>query len=292
MLAATLMVGCTPGPLPAPTSGPSMALNPELHDALPADVLASGHFTVVMPGANPPWWTGAEGEYHGAAAELSRELGEVLGVEVDFVVSTDISAALASVASGRYQMAFAPYGDSSGRPDARQGVEYIDVAQEIVPFLVPEGNPKQITQLDGLCGVTVAAQANGKAYQLLKDQAARCAASGQPALDVLAQTGVPNGVLAVKSGRADAFFSSGAALFYYARQEPDALEVVGTGSDNGFPHLYQGVVMPKGSAMTPLILRAFQAVFANGEYARIMTEHHLEAEAISAPGIDLDKAAA
>ncbi|MGW7824953.1 transporter substrate-binding domain-containing protein [Streptomyces puniciscabiei] len=290
-VAASALAGCGGTDAPQKADGLSLPKDQSLHDALPAQVKKSGTLLVVMTGVNPPWWSGQEGQYTGAAADLSRLMGSVLGMNVKFVAEADISAAIASVASGRYQMAFGPYGDSSGQAGGRRGVDFVDVVQEVVPFLVPKGNPKNIQKLEGLCGVKVAAQVNGGAYKLLQAQAAKCKAAGSSALKVIGQTGVPNGVLAVQSGRADAFFSAGAALFYYARQKPQALEVVGTASTNGFPNLYQGIVMPKGGAMTPVLLSAFKKVFDSGEYKKIMLKYGLEKEMLDQPGIDLAESA-
>lgn len=289
-LAAAGLSGCG-GSSSSGSASTQLKEDKALHDALPASLKSGGTLTVVMPGANPPWWTTSDGSnYTGAAADLSKQAGAILGVKVKFVSTPDISSAIASIASGRYQAGFGPYGDTTGQADGRKGVEFVDVVREIVPFLVPKGNPKKITKLDGLCGVKVASQVNGKAYELLKAQAKKCQQQGKPALTVVAQTGVPNAVLAVKSGRADAFFNSGAPLFYYAAHSSDALEVVGTGSSNGFPNLYQGFVLPKDSTLSQPLLKAFKKVFASGEYTKVMKKYHLDHEILDQPGIDLDKA--
>lgn len=290
-LAASLMlVGCSSGNSDDTSADKTPSYNEELHESLPDDVKDADKFTVVMPGVNPPWYMEEGQSYTGAAAELSQAMGEVLGVDVTFQPLSKISSAIASVESGRYQMAFGPYGDTSGNmgDQKRQNVEYIDVVQEIVPFLVEKGNPADIENVYELCGShKIAAQVNGGAYKALKDEAKKCSKDGKQAFDVLGVDGVPNGALAIKSGRADAFFSAGAALAYYAQNSDGALEIAGADNPNGYDDLYQGIVMPTDSELTEPIFEAFKVLYENGTYEEIMKKYGLEPQILDEPGINV-----
>lgn len=273
----------------AGTSAAADGMVQSIHDALPAKIRDAGKMTVVMNGTNLPYWEsvpGKESEYSGAGADLMKAVGEVMGVEVDFVAIPDISGAIAAISTKRYAFAFAPYGDSVGGPKERPGVEFVDVVQEVVPFLVKTGNPKGVASLDTVCGIKLAAQVNGGAYDRAVAQADKCKAQGKN-LEIVGVTGVPNGILAVRSGRADAFFSSGAALFYAAKSAKGQLEVVGQDSPNGFAGLFQGAVLPKGSDLTQPLLKSFQELFDNGSYAAIMKKWSLDNEMVDAPGVNL-----
>lgn len=277
-------------------NGAASGENPTLHAQLPADIKKTGKITIVFPGATPPYWiraNGSNGTYQGAAGDLSQEMGKILGVKVVYATNPDISGAIASISSGRYQMAYAPYGDLSGTSKARKGVDFVDVHQEVVPFLVKKGNPRHITNLgDDLCGSRIAGQANGAAYNELVTQAKKCKADGKPSLTVVSVTGTPNGVLALQSGRADAFFSSGAALFYFGKHSTGTgLEVVGADSpdNNGFGKLYQGIVLPAGSPLAQPVLGAFKEMIKNGSYTKIMKSYGLGREILLTPGVNLDK---
>lgn len=268
----------------------SPSYNEELHAALPDKVKESGEFTVVMPGVNPPWFMEEGDGYTGAAAELSYAMGDILGVDIAIQPMSKISSAIASVSSGRYQMAFGPYGDTSDQvgEKRRKNVEYIDVVQEVVPFLVPKGNPAGIENVFKLCGPhKIAAQVNGGAYKMLEDESKKCEEKGKEPFKVVGVDGVPNGVLAVKSNRADAFFSAGAALYYYAQNSDGVLEIAGDQNSNGYEGLYQGIVMPTDSKLTEPVLKAFEILFENGTYEEIMKEYNLSRQMLDAPGIDL-----
>ena len=64
--------------------------------------------------------------------------------------------------------------------------------------------------------------AGGSAERVIKDQAEKCKADGKEAITVQSYTDQPSSILAVRSKRADAFFSSQAPLTYFvsASQRP------------------------------------------------------------------------
>lgn len=290
-LAASLMlVGCSSGDSGDTSADKTPSYNEELHESLPDDVKDADKFSVVMTGVNPPWYMEEGQSYTGAAAEISKAMGQILGVEIDFQPLSKISSAIASVESGRYQMAFGPYGDTSGKmgDQKRQNVEYIDMIQEIVPFLVQKGNPAGIENVFDLCGPhKIAAQVNGGAYKVLEDEAEKCSKDGKKAFKVLGVDSVPNGALAVKSERADAFFSAGAALAYYAENSAGDLEIAGEDNSNGYDDLYQGIVMPTDSELTEPIFEAIKILYEDGTYEEIMKKYNLERQILAEPGINV-----
>ncbi|OXM20765.1 MULTISPECIES: transporter substrate-binding domain-containing protein [Rhodococcus] len=268
---------------------PSVQMDSALHDALPQRIRDAGKLVIVMPGVNPPWWQKAGDSYSGAAAELTGQLGEVLGINVEYVPMNDLAGAFAAVSSGRYDAGFNPYGDTG----KSENIQLVDVVREIVPFLVPKGNPKGVNGLDDVCGISVSAlgpAGTGSAYKILTDRSDRCVAEGKSAINVVGLKSVPDGVLSVKSGRADAFFASGAPLSYYAKTSDGALEITGKDADNGFSNLYQGMILPLNSPLTPTILAGFQKVFDSGAYDEIMNRYELQAQMLDAPGVDLARA--
>jgi len=97
----------------------------------------------------------------------------------------------------------------------------------------------------------------------------------------------PTALLAVRSGRSDAFFSSQAPLTYFVHQTNGQLELAAVGKANGFGTIYQGTVVQKGSPLGPVLLEAYRTLFQNGTYAAIMRKWHLEGNMIPEPGLDL-----
>jgi polar amino acid transport system substrate-binding protein len=284
-----MVAGCGSGAATEPTAAApkSNAMDESIHNALPEKIREAGVITVVASGTRPPFWMTKEGddEYIGAGADLMDAVGEVMGVDVEIVSLPDISGAFAAISSGRYAFGF-PYADMTGGPKERPGAEFVDVLLEVVPFLVKAGNPAGVTSLDELCDVTAAASVNAATHVALQEQAKKCQAEGKD-LQVLAVESIPDGVLAIKSGRADAFFTGGAPLFYAAKESNGELEVVGEDAGNGFEGSFMGALLPEGSALTKPVLDAFQTLFDNGRYEEIMKSWGLDAQIIDEPGINL-----
>ena len=197
-----------------------------------------------------------------------------------------MSALLSGIKSGRYQFAIGPVGDFKSRQEAN---DFVDWVQEYVVFAVHKGNPKSINSLEDACGARIAVQAGGSAEKVIKAQAEKCAADGKPTLAVQSYTDQPTSILAVRSKRADAFFSSQAPLTYFVQQSNGELELAGVGKSNGFDDLYQGAVTPKGSPLSEVLLGAIKELMKNGTYAQIMKKWGLENNMISEPGINLAK---
>ncbi len=122
---------------------------------------------------------------------------------------------------------------------------------------------------------------------MIQAQVEKCKAGGKPAPEVQSYTDQPSSILAVRSKRADAFFSSQAPLTYFVSQANGQLELSGVGQKNGFDDLYQGAVVPKGSPLGPVLLDSIKALMDNGTYAAIMKKWGLENNMIKQPGLNL-----
>ncbi|MFD2440362.1 hypothetical protein ACFSS8_10325 [Paracoccus kondratievae] len=118
---------------------------------------------------------------------------------------------------------------------------------------------------------------------MIQAQSARCAEEGKDAIKVQSYTDQPQSVLAVRSNRADAFFSSQAPLTYFVQQAGGDLELTGVGQSNGFDDIFQGAVVPKGSELGPVLTDAMAELMKNGTYEAIMRKWGLENNMIETP---------
>ena len=158
----------------------------------------------------------------GASADLTDAIGQMLGVKIEHETVSGLPALLAGINSGRYQFAFGPIGDFKTREEAN---DFVDWVQEYVVFAVQKGNPKAIDSLDSACGNRIAVMAGGSAEKVIKAQVDKCKTDGKPAVEVQSYTDQPSSILAVRSKRADAFFSSQAPLTYFVSQANGQLEL-------------------------------------------------------------------
>ncbi len=129
--------------------------------------------------------------------------------------------------------------------------------------------------------------AGGSAEKVIKEQTQKCTSDGKEAIQVQSYTDQPTSILAVRSNRADAFFSSQAPLSYFIQQSNGQLELSAVGQKNGFDDLFQGAVVPKGSPIAEVLRDGLQMLIENGTYAAIMKKWGLEKNMINDAGINL-----
>ncbi|WP_439651695.1 ABC transporter substrate-binding protein [Microvirga puerhi] len=266
---------------------PQQKVNDALRAKLPEEFKTSNKLTSVNSGSFPPYEIVTDTRtMTGASADLTDAIGQLLGVKIEHATVNGLSALLSGIKSGRYQFSMGPVGDFKSRQEAN---DFVDWVQEYVVFAVQKGNPKHINALDDACGTRIAVQSGGSAEKVIKAQAEKCAADGKPALEVQSYADQPTSILAVRSKRADAFFSSQAPLTYFVQQANGELELAGVGKPNGFDDLFQGAVTPKDSPLSEVLLAAVKELMKNGTYATIMKKWGLENNMISEPGINLAK---
>ncbi|MER8474336.1 ABC transporter substrate-binding protein [Mesorhizobium sp. M0028] len=259
------------------------SVNEDLRARLPEEIRTAGKITAVNNGSFPPYEIVTGTELTGATRDISDAIGQLLGVEVDHASVAGLPALLSGINAGRYQFAMGPVGDY---PDRQKSNDFIDWVREYVVFAVEKGNPQGITSLDTACGKRIAVMSGGSAEKVIKQQAQKCTEGGKPAVEVQSFTDQPSSILAVRSKRSDAFFSSQAPLTYFVEQAKGQLELSGVGQANGFKDIYQGAVVKKGSPLGGVLLDAFKILMKNGTYAAVMKKWGLEKNMIDAPGIN------
>jgi len=266
---------------------PQQKVNEDLRAKLPEEIRSSNKMISVNSGSFPPYEIVTDTRtMTGASADMTDAIGQLLGIKIEHATVSGLSALLSGIKSGRYQFSMGPVGDFKSRQEAN---DFVDWVQEYVVFAVHKGNPKGINSLDDACGARIAVQAGGSAEKVIKAQAEKCAAEGKPTLQVQSYTDQPTSILAVRSKRADAFFSSQAPLTYFVQQSNGELELAGVGKPNGFDDLFQGAVVTKDSPLGPVLLGAVKELMKNGSYAQIMKKWGLENNMIAEPGINLAK---
>ena len=263
---------------------PEQSVNEALRARLPEEIVKAGRMVAVNNGSFPPYEIVTGTEMSGASADMTDALGQLLGIRIEHATVGGLPALLSGINSGRYQLAFGPVGDFPSREEAN---DFVDWVKEYVVFAVQKGNPEGIVSLDTACGKRIAVMAGGSAEKVIKTQAEKCAADGKGAMEVQSFTDQPTSILAVRSRRSDAFFSSQAPLTYFMQQANGQLELTGVGQKNGFDDLFQGAVVPKGSPLGEVLRDGIKELMDNGTYAAIMKKWGLENNMIDAPGINL-----
>lgn len=264
---------------------PKQTLNKELNARLPKEIRDAGGMVSVNSGSFPPYAIVSDiRTVTGVSADLTQALSELLGVTIRHESVNGLPAILSGIKSGRFQFTIGPIGDF---PERQAANDFVDWVREYVVFAVQKGNPKGIKVLADTCSLKISVQSGGSAERVIKTQAETCANEGKAALEVQSYPDQPTAILAVRSKRADAFFSSQAPLTYFVQQSNGQLELAAVGEANGFDKLYQGMVVGKDSPLSGILLDAMKELFANGTYGKIMAKWDLSDNMIKEPGLNL-----
>ncbi|MZI91858.1 transporter substrate-binding domain-containing protein [Vibrio sp. CAIM 722] len=287
-LITTLLIGMASSS--AYANIPQQTFNQKLHDMLPDDIKQSGKMISSVNGSFPPYTIVKGGnQFDGAAVDIDKALSQLLGIKIEHKNVSGLSSILMGIKSGRYTYDSGPVGDFANREES---VDFVDYVQEFVVFAVKKGNPQHIDGIASTCGKRISVMAGGSAERVVRNQSKQCVKDGKSAIKVLSYTDQPTSILAVKSNRADAFFSSQAPLSYFVKMSNGELELAGEGKSNGFDTLYQGAVVPKGSPLVQVLKASYDELHKNGTYDAIMKKWNLEGNKLAAPGINLATAKA
>lgn len=152
----------------------------------------------------------------GLDPSLFDRIGGCLGFTHEYQ-NGSFNVLLTSISSGR-----ADIGPMLYVTDARlQQIAFVASVQVQDGSVVKKGNPKKITSIDSLCGVTVAAAAGTyEATKLVPEQTAKCTAAGKPAVDMLTVQNTDNSIQAVRSGRADIYLTEAGSARELAKADP------------------------------------------------------------------------
>lgn len=285
LLAAVLVAatGCGGG-ASGGAQGPAGDDGAAHHDALPQQFKDSGVIRFAGDSHPPYRIVGKDGTtVTGLDHDLQQALGKVLGVRTEITVVPGLPAALSGMLSGRYDAFNGPVKDTAEREKQFDAVVWMVTR---TAYLIPKSGSSGVTASDDLCGKRVAAVAGS----IVQDQIVRltdwCVKKGKPPVEFIGLADTNGTILAARSGRADAAgMTESAAIDALAAAKDDFTYVTQTDEQGaGVDRL--AMLLPKSSGLGPVVYKAFQELFANGEYDRIMKQYGLENVKVAKPEIN------
>lgn len=247
------------------TSGP--AYDAALAAELPAAIRKAG---VIKAAVDPSFpvnnFYAANGTtIQGVSPELAAAIGKVLGVKIQ-LTAAKLAGILPAMQAGRYDMAAMVLADTTAREKQVDIVDFENAGQQ---FLVAAGNPHHINQLADLCGDSVAVNQGGAPVAIAQKQSAACTAAGKAAIDIKQYPAVPQTVLAVEDGQADATIADITKTPYEAQKSGGKLEAAGT---QFAPSLF-GFAVPKSQAgLAKALAGAIDQLIQDGTYGKILAK--------------------
>lgn len=239
-----------------------------LYDKLPEAVQQAGELNAASYIGYPPF------EYYdednetviGLDRDLADAIEEQIGVPIVFN-NVPFDSIVPGLAAKRYDLAMSAMSDTLER---QKQVDFLDYFMNGEAILTTKENPKSITTITDLCGITVGGVKGTTGAELTDTQSEECVAEGKDAVDHTVFPGQNEAVLALQNGRVEAVVLGYSTGGYIAQTSNDALAITPPFRMDG-PF---GIVFPKGSEqLMEAFTQALEQIRADGSYDEILAEY-------------------
>lgn len=284
VLLASGIAACGGSGKPA-SSSPSSSSNsaPRTSSAsagLPDGVKSKGFFIVASDATYPPMESlAADGHtVVGFDADLANAIAAKLGISAH-VMNANFDGILPGLQSGKYDLGMSAITDLKAREATFDFVTYFKAG---TAFFTKTQGGATVTDLAGLCGVSVALEKGTLQVDDTSKQSKRCTSAGKPAVKQLIfpdQNGVN---LALSSGRAQVAMADSPVAAYLVKRSGGQFKL--TGSIYGTAPY--GIAVAKDSGLAKPLLSAMKAVVSDGTYAGLLKKWGLQSASIGSPAIN------
>jgi len=285
VLALTACSGGGSGDSPATTDEPETAASADapLYDQLPSAIRDAGVITIAAD-THPPYRTIEEGgEITGIDPDLQAALSEQLGVPFEMQTSSGLDAMLTGMLSGRFDAFNGPVRTTPEREAEFDAVVWMTTRTSYV-FLAERAD--ELDDPEALCGARVAGVTGSVTESQLERYNEWCAEEGLDPAEFVGLEDTNSTFLAVNSDRADYAGTTQSAAIDLQASDPDQYGYLIQTDEQGAGVDQLAMFMPKDSGLAEPMLAAFQAIFDNGEYDRIMSEWGIEDAAVEEPSLN------
>ncbi|MGK4582944.1 ABC transporter substrate-binding protein [Kitasatospora sp. HPMI-4] len=255
----------------------------DLHGRLPEAVKSTG---VLKIGSDlnyaPVEFKGQNGEATGLDPDIAEEIGKELGLRVQFV-DTAFDKLLPALQAKDIDVAMSALSDDRQRQDGTDdrgkktgpGVDFVDYFIAGTSILVQKGNPKNIRNLDDLCGHTVALQRGTTQAAIAERQTASCDRLKKP-LTVHQLDTDDQAMAELASGKAVADLNDFPVAAYASKTASDKFQLAGPQLQPG-PY---GIALRKSdTALRDLVAKALDRAIRSGAYDKILAKWNVSAGA-------------
>lgn len=209
----------------------------------------------------------------GLDIDLADALAAQMGVTTTFV-NTGFDGIIGALNASRFDILMSAMTITDERSLEIDFIPYFSAGTDI---LVPAGNPKNITGIEDLSGLTVGVQIATIQVDQLAAANEDLKAGGNPEINVLTFDQNPLAVEQLKVGRADAVIADSPVVANDARLSNGELEALGLAIEAA---PYGIGVRKESTQLKAAVESALQALIANGQYKQILDKWGLAGGAI------------
>jgi len=275
----------------APASmAPASAAPASMAAASPIAVVPSGQ--LIFPGKlvicsdipyPPQEFFDANGNPTGSDIDLGAEIARRLGLTVE-VQNSVFDTIIAALTGGKCDIIISAQNITSDRVKQVDMIPYFQAGQS---FVVATGNPKNIKVQNDLCGKTIGAETgttevdylNGTGDYQGQGLSAACAKAGKAKINTVQFSKDSDALLALQTGKVDAYFADSPVAGYYTVLKPDLFQLSGLTlgvADEGIS------VSKSNTGLRAAVQQALISMINDGTYLTILKKYGDDSGAVTA----------
>ncbi|MET3920033.1 ABC transporter substrate-binding protein [Arthrobacter sp. UYEF20] len=288
VITAMSLTGCVNNSEPAATAATSGASgtadavavkkNDSLAASLPEKIKSAGVLNVGMANNYPPnEFKDENGAPAGWAVDLTKALGDVLGLKVNFDIGT-FDNILPAVKAGKDDLGVSSFTDTLER---EKQVDFVNYYSAGIQWAAPKG--KTVDPANA-CGLKVAVQAT--TYQDTHEVPAKskaCTDAGKAAITIFKYDAQDQATNALVVGQVDAMSADSPVTLYAISKTKDKLQTAG----DAFEVAPYGMPVAKDSAFTPVLQKALQTLIDDGSYSKILAKWGVESGGVKTAALNV-----
>ena len=211
----------------------------------------------------------------GSDIDIGKEIARRMGVTARFD-NTGFDAIIAALLAKKCDAIISGMNDTAERRKQVDFVRYIDVGQS---FMIRKGNPKNITNVPSLAGLSASVEVGTTNKDYLDDQNKKLESQGKDPIKIVTFPKDTDAANALKTGRVDAYFGDSPVVLYYISQDPDSFEVAENPEVvNPIP---VGIAIRKSDTqLRAAVSKAIDAMYADGAMKKILARWKMSAFAM------------
>ncbi|WP_313818091.1 transporter substrate-binding domain-containing protein [Citricoccus sp.] len=266
----------------APTAGEVNTEAP-VYDQLPEAIKSAGVITIAGD-THPPYRTLQEsGEITGIDPDIQAALAEQLGVPFSIQTSSGLDAMLTGMLSGRYDAFNGPVRTTAEREEDFDAVVWMTTRTS---YLYLADRQDELGSPEAVCGARVAGVTGSVTESQLERYTEWCSEQGLAAPEFIGLEDTNSTILAIQSDRADYAGTTQTAALDLQAQDEGTFEFIVQSDEQGAGVDQLAMFMPQDNELAEPMLAAFEGIFENGEYDRIMSEWGLDDTMVDAPTLN------
>lgn len=220
----------------------------------------------------PPMESLQGGKAVGADIDIANALVKTFGATATF--KTTVFDAI--IPALRAKKCDAIISSLTNTPERAKQVDFANYVTVGMSIMVKKGNPKHISGLNSLAGLTVAVQTSTTEGDVLKQLNATLKKQGKKTVTVKSFPADTNAAAALLAGKVDAYFADATPVLYYIKKSGGKFEAAG----KQIQAAPEGIATRKGDPLGKQFKTAIAKLYANGTMQKILAKWGLSAFAL------------